>query len=245
MADERRFSGRLAEEYELLELAYPDFRSFQRRLAERVAQLHPAGEGSLQLLELGPGNGFTTELVLEAADNLVIDAIDNEPKMIAQLEERLGDAVESGKLRPIERDALEWVRAQPDESYDGFFSAFTLHNLTVDYREMLLPELLRVLRPAGLFVNADKYAPDGQAQFEALSTQIGRFFDAFLPLEKYELLRDWVLHNVMDQAPVRCQRESSAVERMKRIGFDSVTVSDRSDMQAILSAFRPADTDSR
>ena len=35
----------------------------------------------------------------------------------------------------------------------------------------------------GLFVNADKYAPqDDQARFEALGVALKRFFDVFLPL---------------------------------------------------------------
>lgn len=238
MAEERRFSGRLAEEYELLELAYPDFRSFQQQLVSHVERL-PAGS-PLLLLEIGAGKGFTTDLVLQARSDVTIDAVDNEPAMISQLKEKHRDAVRSDALRPVERDALEFVREQEEGRYDAFFSAFTLHNLHTSYREKLLPELFRVLKPGGLFVNADKYAPDGQAQFDALETQLGRFFDAFVPLGKYELLRDWVLHNVMDQSPQRCQRESEAVAQLEQVGFRNVAAEGRSNMQAVVVAGKPA-----
>jgi SAM-dependent methyltransferase len=239
MADERRFSGRLSEEYELLELAYPEFRSFQEQLVAFVQELPAGSDPPLRLLEIGPGHGFTTEIVLGSRNDLVIDAVDNEPAMIAKLWEQLESAVSSGTLIPVEDDALRFIQECPTHRYDGFFSAFTLHNFTEEYRAQLLPELFRVLRPGAVFLNADKYAPDGQAQFEALVTQLNRFFGAFVPLGKYELLRDWVVHNVMDQSPHRCQREGASVTQMQSLGFERVHVHGRSNMEAVLVAYTP------
>jgi hypothetical protein len=44
-----------------------------------------------------------------------------------------------------------------------------LHNLTANYRERLYDEIWRVLAPAGLLINADKYAQQGEAHREALN----------------------------------------------------------------------------
>jgi hypothetical protein len=64
-----------------------------------------------------------------------------------------------------------------------------------------------VLAPSGLFINADKYAQAGEAHHQALRYQVNSFFDVLLPREKYELLREWVLHYVEDEAPDRVMLE--------------------------------------
>jgi hypothetical protein len=103
----------------------------------------------------------------------------------------------------------------------------------------LLEECPRELAPGGIFVNADKYAPEGQEQFDALITQLNRFFDAFLPIGEYELLRDWVVHNVADQGPDRCQAAEDALELMEQLGFTDVALTGRSNMQALVTARKP------
>jgi hypothetical protein len=96
-----------------------------------------------------------------------------------------------------------------------------------------------VLRPGGLFVNADKYAEADEQRFRALQVALGRFFDAFVPLGKLDLLRDWVLHNVADQGPDRVMKEADAVGELREIGFREIAVCDRHNMEAVLTARKP------
>ena len=53
-----RFSGSLAEEYDLITLAYPDFEAFQRHMIEAIATRAPQGEVNLRatyLLQVSVG----------------------------------------------------------------------------------------------------------------------------------------------------------------------------------------------
>jgi ubiquinone/menaquinone biosynthesis C-methylase UbiE len=254
MSDERRFSGRLSEQYDKLKLAYPDFDTLQTRVAEAVSRLRAgaaeAGAGGSapdahrgaaagRALDIGAGSGFTSRAVLDAVPELSVIALDNEPAMIEQLRGTMSEPIDEGRLEPVTEDANTYIERQPDDSFEVIFSAFTLHNFTVEYRESLLEECLRVLAPGGIFVNADKYAPEGQEQFDALITQLNRFFDAFLPIGEYELLRDWVVHNVADQGPDRCQAAEDALELMEQLGFTDVALTGRSNMQALVTARKP------
>jgi ubiquinone/menaquinone biosynthesis C-methylase UbiE len=114
-------------------------------------------------------------------------------------------------------------------------SGFTLHNFIRGYRTSLIKQIFRVIKPGGLFVNADKYSLEGQEMFDELVMQLERFFKAFVPLGKIDLLREWVLHNVADQAPDRVMKERDALEEMKEIGFEDVKVHFRHGLEAVVS----------
>ncbi|TVQ22177.1 MAG: class I SAM-dependent methyltransferase [Spirochaetaceae bacterium] len=260
MDERRRFEGELADEYELIRLAYPDFDEFQRGLCDAIrahaqAPTHVPAQASerpeASLVEIGTGNGFTTDLLLTDFPSMRITTIDNDPSMVRQARERFatdgaGAADATGedatrerrthRLSIVEADALEWLSRCDAASVDVVASAFTLHNMERDYRDAVEAQILRVLSPGGLFVNADKYAPDGQARFDALALQIERFFDAFVPLGKLDLLRSWVVHNIADQSPRFVMHERDSVDRLRSLGFESVDVSGRRNMQAILVA---------
>lgn len=244
---EQRFSGSLAEEYELITLAYPEFEAFQQRMIARVeaavteAQQNRGNDASpIRILELGTGNGFTTRMLEHLATShsaaegrrVVIISVDNDPEMLKQAREH----IHSPLCTLVEADALAFLQDQPEESWDVVASAFTIHNLEREYREEVEKEIHRTLRGGGLFANADKYAPDGQERFEALTYQVGRFFDAFLASGRTELLRKWVLHNIDDQSPRYVMRASEAIPRLTELGFDNVILEARAHMQAVVTA---------
>src|SRR5262249_24777529 len=132
---------------------------------------------------------------------LSVTGIDNEPKMIKKARELLATHLASGRLEVVLDDALHFLTKQPSHAFDIIASGWVLHNLIDDYRVRLYDEIWRVLAPSGLFVNADKYAPTVEAPGEAVRWQLDRFFDVFVPRQRYDLLREWVLHYVETKLP--------------------------------------------
>jgi tRNA (cmo5U34)-methyltransferase len=232
---EHRFSGSLAEEYERITLAYPEFESFQRVMIRRIGNHIRSMDPPIHILEIGTGNGFTTRLLVdmgERGNQATVTSIDNDPEMLSQAAEH----ITSPTCTLLEADALSFLQDQPDDTWDVVASAFTIHNMERDYREEVEREIHRVLSSGGLFANADKYAPDGQERFEALAYQVERFFDAFVPSGRTELLRKWVLHNIDDQSPRYVMYASEAIPRLNALGFRKVTLEGRSHMEAVLFA---------
>ena len=56
---------------------------------------------------------------------------------------------------------------------------------------------------------------------------------------KYDLLKEWVLHNVADQAPDRVMREKESIQRMEQIGCTEVKILHRENVEAVLVATTP------
>jgi ubiquinone/menaquinone biosynthesis C-methylase UbiE len=184
------------------------------------------------------GDGAITGLLLADA-RLSVTGVDNEPKMIKKARKRLTADLSSGSLKIVLDDALHFLTDQPSHAFDIIASGYVLHNLIGDYRARLYDEIWRVLAPSGLFVNADKYAQTGEAHREALRWQLHRLFDVFVPRQRYDLLREWVLHYVEDEAADRVMPEADAITRLNDLGFADVRIAYRRYMDAVLIAHKP------
>jgi len=235
---ERRFGGALSDDYPLWRLARPFLGEVHGIVSAELAKFAHDRASPLRALDIGMGDGAITRLLL-AEPKLEVTGVDNEPKMIAQAEKALHGALESGRLKIVLEDALGFLAALSAETIDIAASGYVLHNLTEDYRDQVYSEIFRVLRPGGLLVNADKYAQEGQAHRDALRWQLGLFFDVLAPRQKYDLLRDWVLHYVEDEMPGRVMPEADAVARLARAGFIDETIVYRNHMDAVLVARKP------
>jgi len=234
---ETRFKGAMSEEYKLLELALPHFQLLQRRVAEHVAAFKPeAPRRLLDGVEIGCGSGVTTFAILTSRPDVHVRAVDSEEEMISQARGNLDSFLREGRCEVILADAASYLEGLAPASVDVVASALTLHNLERTHRSRVHAAIRRVLRPGGLFVNADKYAEDGAQRFRALDIALGRFFDALVPIGKLNLLRAWVLHNVADQSPERVMKETETIEELRRLGFREITVADRHNMEAVLVA---------
>lgn len=236
MVGEQRFSGKMGQEYDLLKGAYPKYDELHQVLADIIAgQVSQNSESNINTLEVGCGSGITSEFILKSRRDLFLTAIDNEPKMVTQAGQNLKEDRESGRLALFQADALQYLETIEDASLDVVASGFTFHNFLRNYRSSVLDQTFRVLKPGGLFVNADKYSLEGQKMFDELVLQLERFFNAFVPLGKIDLLREWVLHNVADQAPDRVMKEKDALREMEEIGFKDIKVHFRHGLEAVVS----------
>jgi hypothetical protein len=107
------------------------------------------------------------------------------------------------------------------------------------YRDALHAEIFRSLKPAGQFVNADKYATGEEQRFEALQLSLEKAFEVLVPLGKFDLLRECVLHNVADQAPDRVMWAEETAEGLRTLGFIFVEFPYRDNLQAAMVATKP------
>jgi ubiquinone/menaquinone biosynthesis C-methylase UbiE len=234
---ERRFSGRLSDDYDIWRLARPFLGEVHEIVIRAVRSFTEARDRPLRALDIGMGEGAITRLLVADAQ-LSVTGVDNEPKMIKKAREHLTAELASGRLKIVLDDALHFLTNQPSHAFDIIASGYVLHNLTADYRARLYDEIWRMLAPSGLFVNADKYAQTGEAHREALRWQLNRFFDVFVPRQRYDLLREWVLHYVDDEAPDRVMPEADAITRLNDLGFADVRIAYRRYMDAVLIAHR-------
>lgn len=234
MKIERRFRGRMGDEYSLIRRILPHFDELQAQVGRELARRR---KQPARVIEIGCGDGRTTRAILAACPEAFVTAIDSEPKMIARAKQALQAAIRGGRCEVVRADARQFLAGRPAESAEAVASAMTLHNLTFRYRRELHREIHRVLVRGGLFVNADKYAPqDDTARFEALRVALGRFFGTLVPMRRYALLKEWVLHNVADQAPDRVMKEGDAIQELREIGFAPISLRDRANMEAVLVA---------
>jgi tRNA (cmo5U34)-methyltransferase len=235
---ERRFSGALGDDYELWSLARPFLGEVHEVVVRAVRSFAQAQDRQLCALDIGMGDGAITQLLLADA-KLAVTGVDSEPKMIKKARERLTAELASGRLKIVLDDALHFLTNQPSHAFDVIASGYVLHNLMVDYRARLYAEIWRMLAPSGLFINADKYAQTGEAHREALRWQLNRFFDVLVNRQRYDLLREWVLHYVEDEAPDRVMPEADAITQLNDLGFANVRIAYRRYMDAVLIAHKP------
>jgi ubiquinone/menaquinone biosynthesis C-methylase UbiE len=237
---ERLFSGPLAEEYEMLKLICPAAAEMSRLVGEFVAHWNTSALSEpFNILELGCGTGVTTLHLLNSGRNATLTALDNEPAMLNQARTSLVEALKEGRLHLVENDAWSYLRETPAQSFDIVASAYTLHNFLNGYRDSVLEEIHRVLKPGGLFINGDRYALDDTvAHLHSLQEEVRHYFSTFRSIDRLDLLEQWILHLFSDESPHHVMRLEPALEKMRRIGFALVTIHYRHEVNALVAGVK-------
>jgi SAM-dependent methyltransferase len=102
------------------------------------------------VLELGPGYGVTTRLLVDRTDALT--AVEVDPKLAARLERKRIPG-----LTVLTADATELPL--PDDSFSAVVCFTMLHHLpSPQAQDRLFAEAFRVLRPSGVFAGSDSVA---------------------------------------------------------------------------------------
>lgn len=220
-----------SEEDRLFYALTPHYEALQQTVASTLLEYFPSGEA--QVLELGCGTGITTQHILVANPKLFLWAIDNEKEMIEQAHERLAKYEKEGRLKIELADMYECLKTQPNESFDAIVSALALHNCDAKYRKKTYKEIMRVLKQGGIFVNADKYASDDEAEHkQSLNWQLAQF-DYFKKNGRPDLKRKWAEHYLQDEAPNLLLRENDYVRDLTAVGFNNIQKIFREQMEAI------------
>ncbi len=236
--EEKRFSGKIGEEYELFRLACPHFQELENTLGRIIReQFQDKSFEEIKVLEIGCGSGYTTLIILNSNNRTRIVAVDNESVMIEQAKEVLNEFVENNRVELIEGDALEFLKKQDSDSFEVFASGFTLHNFTKNYRGKVIKEIYRVLKPEGIFVNADKYALDDESKHkQSLNWQLQQFKREYSKINRPDLIKEWISHYLEDNKPEVIMKESESIKSMSKIGFRDIKIVFRKQMEAVLFA---------
>jgi ubiquinone/menaquinone biosynthesis C-methylase UbiE len=117
------------------------------------------------VLEVGPGPGRTTEVLVEMAPRLT--AVEVDPGLAASLAQRLGGPT----LEVLEADATELPL--PDDRFSAALSFTMLHHVpSPAAQDRVFAEVARVLRPGGIFVGTDSLATPELAELHSDDTYV-------------------------------------------------------------------------
>lgn len=238
MDEEKRFSGLTGKEYDLVIQAHPHFPALQGEIGRILCSHLINKTGSLRVLEIGCGDGYTTQLVLQCGRNIRLVAIDNEPVMLKAATVNLVEFMAHNELTLIEADALAFLDSQESSSFDAIISAATFHNWYADYRHCVLAQTLRVLCPQGVFINADKYYLDSRKHNRELQARFRRYFDVFGKINRFDVLQEWVMHELEDANPDRIMSYSETLSFLERIGYKDVELTNTMSLESVLSAYK-------
>jgi ubiquinone/menaquinone biosynthesis C-methylase UbiE len=121
---------------------------WRKTIQERLPRALEGVDLGQNVLEVGPGPGVTTDLLLRRVPNLTCLEID------AKLAHTLGRRTQGGNVRVLEGDATQMAFA--DATFTGAVCFTMLHHVpSVELQDRLLREVSRVLKPGAPFVGTD------------------------------------------------------------------------------------------
>ena len=234
----KRFHGKIGEDYELFKLACPHFDDLQNTVGKTIKDyFKKANEKEINVLEIGCGPGYTTEIILNSDKRTKVFAVDNESVMISQAKIVLNNFIKNNRVKLTEADTLEFLKKQNSNFFDAFASGFTLHNFKKEFRKEILKEIYRTLKSKGIFVNGDKYALDDEEEYKkALDWQMQEFRKQYSKINRYDLIEEWTKHYEEDNKPEVIMKEGEAIKLMKELGFKDFKILFRKYTDAVLFA---------
>ena len=114
----------------------------------------------VQFLDLGAGTGLLSQMLLEGFPNGTVTLLDASDAMLAQARERLAGFQD--RTRFVRADYRTFEAAAP---FDAIVSALSIHHFAGRAKAHLFARIWNLLRPGGVFVNADQACgADGETE---------------------------------------------------------------------------------
>jgi ubiquinone/menaquinone biosynthesis C-methylase UbiE len=138
-------------------------------------------------------------------------------------------------LELVTSDALSYLNGVPDATFDAVASGWTIHNFEETYREQVLKEIYRVLKPNGVFVNGDKYAQDDKDKHLAdFNWSIEQFIENMSKKGHQDICYEWILHMSYDESKGILMKEGESLSLLNEVGFVNPKIIWRKHMEAVL-----------
>ena len=237
---EAMFSGVIGQDYDTLNLICPLATQMSRLVGVAASEYSAQATDNVTVVELGGGTGITTLSLLTASDKLNILSIDNEPVMQEQAQKHLYKWVAEGKLAFCGDDALTALKNIAPDSVDIVASAYTLHNFLDTYRQEVMQEIFRILKPGGQFINGDRYGLDDISKHtRTIQHEVSGYFKVLTQINKLDVLEHWIVHLFSDESENHVMRESVELAQLQDAGFSDINLSNRLEVNALVTATKP------
>ncbi|MEH1793775.1 class I SAM-dependent methyltransferase [Nostoc sp.] len=105
----------------------------------------------LKVLDLGAGTGLYSGMVQSVFPNAEFTLLDLAPEMLEKAKFRFSKMGKSPKIL-----IGDYIETDLGDSYDLIISALSIHHLSDFDKELLYQRIYDVLKPGGIFVNADQ-----------------------------------------------------------------------------------------
>jgi tRNA (cmo5U34)-methyltransferase len=224
-----------SQDYNLFKKIMPHSDGLQDKLGEAVRDYSSLLQNKIiSVVEGGSGTGLTTLRLLKADKHITVLCIDNEGAYLKQASAALSEYGDRVQFRNM--DLLETLKEIPDGSIDIFASAWMIHNVPPGYRSKLFPEISRILKKGGLFINCDKLAQNDESlhlkDLEIQCQSLNLFDDFGRP----DLKKKWKEHWDDDEKVKFTEDEQVNLLRVQN--FSKVSVLDRKGLDAIIIGIR-------
>lgn len=237
---ENPFSGSLAAEYDLLRLMCPNSVKLAAMIGDKISHM-ATGQKHLSGFEIGCGTGICTHYILKSNHKINLIAVDNSAKMLLQAKNLLEEELVSGQLKLMENDALAQLKITPSQSVDFVASNYAIHNFYISYREEAYSEILRILKPGGIFINGDRFAFDDSIHhLEETQSLIRDWFQLFKKIDRIDLLEDWVTHLMSDESSHILMKFNQSLKELKELGFVEINLDFREGVDTLICAHKPS-----
>lgn len=115
-----------------------------------------------KVLDLGAGTGILSAAILERVPLAKLHLLDASSEMLIQANNRFSDAQKKSSVQSLVVQLL--TEPLPLSSYDAIVSALAIHHLSDDEKKSLYASIYALLKPNGIFINAEQVLGNTQRQ---------------------------------------------------------------------------------